>query len=520
MQKELKRVPGSQVTGPVMMAMARRRVAQWDALALSPQNVQLNTLMSHCHTAAQTQFGRDHQLGMVRSYEDFKRQVPIRKYADFEPYIDRMKLGQRDILWPGLITYFGCSSGTSHTAAKNKFLPISYQQIRWQQKAGFDLIARYLTLTDDRTFTSGYSIGLFPPSVLKPEGPGVVVGSNPGIMMRHLPIPARIATLPRPPLRDIENYDEKLSIMARSFLSHDIRSISGTTCWFSIFFDRVLEEANKSGRSFERIEQLWPNLKVLFGGGIYARPYLKLIEERVGRPVALMDNYNASEGGLFAVTDRLNEDGMLMIPDRGVFFEFVPMAEENSSNPTRVPLWQVELGVVYSVVLTTSSGLFAYAIGDYVRFTSVFPHRMEFAGRASGVLSLTQELTTSIEIERAVERAISKQPCKVVDYSAAAEVGVGGAGKGRYVLYAEFTEPPHDSTGFIQEFDRSLREQNRVYNEHRKNDVGILPPRLVALPIGTGQRFMAALGFSSVQTKYPHIIDERKRGVLLSLIGH
>jgi hypothetical protein len=281
----------------------------------------------------------------------------------------------------------------------------------------------------------------------------------------------------------------------------------------------VLEEANKFGRNCDRIEQLWPNLKVLFGGGIYARPYLKLIEERVGRPVALMDNYNASEGGLFAVTDRLNEDGMLMIPDRGVFFEFVPMAEENSSNPTRVPLWEVEPGVVYSVVLTTSSGLFAYAIGDYVRFTSVFPHRMEFAGRASGVLSLTQELTTSIEIERAVESAIAKHSCRVVDYSAAAEVGVGGAGKGRYVLYAEFIEPPRDFAAFIEEFDRSLREQNRVYNEHRKNDVGILSPRLVALPTGTAQRFMAALGFSSVQTKYPHIIDERKRAVLHSLIG-
>jgi hypothetical protein len=519
MQTQLKRLPASSITGPVLMALAKRRIAQWDQVAKSPQAIQLDILLSHCQTAAETEFGREHRLGEVKSYEDFKARVPLRKYADFEPYIDRMKAGERDILWPGLISYFGCSSGTSHTAAKNKFLPISWQQIRYQQKAGIDLISRYLDQTGDREFTTGYTIGLFPPSILKPEGRGTVVSSNPGIMMRHLPMLAKLASLPRPPLRDVENYDEKLTRIASEFQGHDVRSISGTSCWFSIFFDRVLDEARKKGRSAQTVDEIWPNLKVLFGGGIYARPYLKLIEERVGRPIVLMDNYNASEGGLFAVTDRVGQDGMLMIPDRGVFFEFVPMTEENSPNPTRVPLWKVEPGVVYSVALTTSSGLFSYLIGDYIKFTSVFPHRMEFSGRSSGVLSLTQELTTAIEIERAVESAVSKNPCKVVDFSAAAEVGVSGAGKGRYNLFVEFSEPPQKPDAFIEEFDRSLRDQNRVYNEHRKHDVGILPPTLISMPLGTGKKFMSALGFSSVQTKYPHIIDEKKRGVLLSLLG-
>jgi hypothetical protein len=515
--KKLKKVPARALTSPVLRAAAKVRVAQWDRRASDPQEVQVRTLLKHCATAANTEFGREHRLGEVRSYEDFKARVPLRPYAGFEPYLERMRKGARDVLWPGLIPYYGQSSGSSNTQAQHKYLPISMEQIRWQRKAGFDMISRYLMMTGDREFTGGFSLGLFPPSVLKQESPGVHVGSNPGIMLRHVPAPARMLTIPKLPVRDIPDYDQKLAAIASTYLHHDVRSISGTTCWFSIMFDRLLEAARAQGVKADKVGEIWPNLRVLFGGGVHAAPYRKLIDEKVGHPVVLMDNYNATEGGIFSATDRLGKDDMLMLPDRGVFFEFVPREEHGKSDATRFALWQVKTGVDYSVVLTTSSGLFGYYIGDFIRFTSTFPHRMEFAGRASGVLSLTQELTSFIEIEKSFTVATEKHGCTLVDYAASSEVGVDQTGKGRYVFFAEFEKSPRDLDAFVQSVDQELCVQNRVYREHRQGNVAILAPRLVSLPKGTAKKFMEALGYSSVQNKFPRIIDERRRDLLNGL---
>ncbi len=441
--------------------------------------------------------------------------MPLRAYGDFEPYLERMRKGATDVLWPGLIPYYGQSSGSSNTQAMHKFLPISAEQIRWQQRAGFDLVARYLDLTGDRTLTGGFFLGLLPPGKVRQEGP-VGVASNPGIMQLHIPMPARMLQLPKPPLRDIEDYDQKLTAMAEAYLDHDVRAITGTSCWFSIMFDRVLDAAKRRGDKVESVSQIWPNLRVLFGGGVPAGPYRQIINERYGRPLVLMDNYNATEGGLFSATDVLGDPATLMIPDRGVFFEFVPKEEHGKPNPTRLPLWKVEPHVDYSVALTTSSGLFGYYIGDVIRFNSIFPHRMEFSGRTGGVLSVTQELTSYLELERAVAKASKDQPCTLVDFTASSEVGVEGTAKGRYLFFMEFERSPKDMPAFTLALDQELCAQNRVYREHRNKDVAILAPVVVALPKGATRRFMQQLGLNSFQNKFPRIIDDSRREILRS----
>lgn len=501
-----------------MWAAAKLRVRKWNRLAGSPealQRVQEQTLLELCKTAADTEFGKKHQLAGVRNHRDFRDRVPLRTYADFEADLVRMRNGARNVLWPGLIPYYGQSSGTSSTAALNKFLPISLEQIRWQQRAGFDIMARYLDLTNDRSLTGGYILGLLPPGIVKREGQ-VGVASNPGIMQLHMPRIARRLQLPKPDVRDIEDYDRKLSTMAETYLDYDVRGLTGTTCWFSILFDRVIAAARARGRKVDTVSEIWPNLRVLFGGGVHAEPYKKIIQDRVGRPIVLIDNYNATEGGLFAATDRLDDPGMIMIPDRGVFFEFVPRAEHGKPNATRLPLWKVEPGVDYSVVLTTSSGLSGYYLGDVIRFSSIFPHRMEFAGRTAGVLSLTQELTTSLELERAVTQATHSDPCSLVDFAASSETGLNGTAKGRYIFFVEFDRAPSDLQAFTNSVDRELCVQNRVYREHRAKDVAILAPVVVSLAQGSTRRFMNTLGLNSMQSKFPRIVDDNRRELLRS----
>jgi len=508
---------GGGVIGPLAWTAATARVFAWDRFAGNRdrlRKVQLDALKQNCRAAGATEFGKAHRLSEVSSHLGFRERVPLGTYADFEPSLERMRKGARDVLWPGFVQYFGQSSGSSQTAAQHKFLPISSEQIRWQQKAGFDVVARYATQVGHARFLGGYTLGLFPPSTLKPDGEALGT-SNPGLMQRFVPWPARDGVLPTPDLRDIPDYDEKLNRMAAAYLDHDVRAVSGTTCWFSVFFDKLLAAAKAQGREVSTVSELWPNLSVLFGGGINAEPYRAVIEARVGRPVVLMDNYNATEGGIFAVTDRIGEPGMLMVPDRGVFFEFVPAAEQGRPDARRLALWEVEPGEDYSIAVTTSSGLFAYLIGDLVRFSNVFPHRMEFVGRTSGVLSLTQELTSFVEIERAVEAAVRAASCSVVEFSAGAEVGVGGTGKGRYQIFVEFLQAPADPRRFAQAFDESLCAQNRVYREHRAQDVAILPPALFSLAPGGARRFMDELGRRSPQQKFPRVVENSKRDILV-----
>jgi hypothetical protein len=514
--RRLRGVPGSAITGRALSLVAQVRVAAWDRVLRDPKSVQLATLLSHCARGKDTEFGQKHRLGGVRSVLDYRERVPLRTYADFEPMLLRMRHGQRNVLHPDFIKYYGCSSGTSSTAALNKYLPISEEQIRWQQKSGFDLLARYTVLSGDKTLLGGFSLQLMPPAVVRKEGP-VGITSNPGLMLLKMPRVSRRNVLPKPPLRDIEDYNRKLDAIADAYLDYDVRAMSGTTCWFPNLFDRVLLAARRRGMPARVVHDVWPNLRVLFGGGVHAGPYRDVITERVGRAIPLMDNYNATEGGIFAVTDNFDAPGMCMIPDRGVFFEFVPREEHGRPDARRYALWEVEPGGEYSVAVTTCSGLYGYYMGDFVRFTGVFPHRIEFTGRASGMLSVTQELVTYLEIERAVAHALSETNSAVVDFSCGADVGVSRTAKGRYALFVEFTREPKDPAAFAAAFDAELKQQNRVYREHRNNEVAILPPEVVTLPPGALRRFVELIGRNGPQQKFPHIVDDKQRDVLRGL---
>ncbi|MCZ7684383.1 MAG: GH3 auxin-responsive promoter family protein [Sandaracinaceae bacterium] len=290
----------------------------------------------------------------------------------------------------------------------------------------------------ENDFTSGFTLGLFPPTTMKKDGPTWIT-TNPSLQSIRMPAFAKPAQLPDEDIRDIEDYDLKLERIVERYIDYDIRAVAGTTCWFSLLFDKLLEIARAKGRRAESVTDIWPNLRVLVGGGVSADPYLPVLRERMGTSdFALVDTYNATEGGIFAATDHSGERGMLMIPDRGVFFEFVPVEEVDDPWPKRVPLWAVEKDRLYAIHVTTPSGLYSYRLGDLVRFPSIDPLRVEFAGRLSGCLSTTQELTTHVEIQRAVESALAATGTKSVDYGCAADVGVEGSARSRYVLFVEF----------------------------------------------------------------------------------
>ena len=504
------------VVGQALLMTARFRVALWDRALRSLRQTQERELLKIIHPSRDTAFGKVHDFGRIHTYDQYRAQVPLGDYDSFSPLIDRMRVGEKNLLVPERIKFFGNSSGSSNKG-KPKFLPISERQIKQQRGSASDALYRYLAHVGEADFTGGFTLALLPPPTMRREGPSFIT-TNPSLQASRMPTYSKPCHLPEPEIRAIDDYNEKLERVADKYLDHDVRAVAGTTCWFSLLFDKLLDAARRRGRSASTVADIWPNLKVLLGGGVSAEPYLPVIRQRLGRDdFALVDTYNATEGGVYASSDFVSEAGMLMIPDRGVFFEFVPVEDIDAANPRRLPLWAVETGRNYAIHVTTPSGLYAYRLGDIVRFVSVDPHRIEFAGRLSGCLSTTQELTTHVEIQRAVEFALSRFGSTPVDYAAAADVGVDGSSRSRYVLFVEFEgSAPSDLQAFAGAFDEGLQRENRVYREHRDNNVAILPPEVSVLSPGAVGRFMQDIGNTSVQTKFPRIVDDERKAILRS----
>jgi len=527
--RTLQRTLYPRAVGQALHTAARVRVMMWDRALRNVEAAQTRELRRMVDHAKNTTFGRRHGFAGIRTWEQYAARVPVGDYDSFSPAFEAMRTGESGLLVPEKIQYFGNSSGSS-TKGKPKFLPIGDRQIAFQRGSASDSLFRYLVWRGEDDYTSGYTLGLFPPTTMRREGP-VYVTTNPSLQSIKMPAFTRVCQLPEAEIREIADYDKKLERIADRYLDHDVRAVAGTTCWFSILFDKLLAAARRRGRKADHVRDLWPNLRVLLGGGVSADPYMPVIRERMGRDdIVLVDTYNATEGGIYACSDHSGAPGMLMIPDRGVFFEFVPVEDASDlatlasgagSWPRRVPLWGVEKNKLYAIHVTTPSGLYSYRLGDLVRFPSLDPLRIEFAGRISGCLSTTQELTTHVEIQAAMEHALSRFPATTVDYGCGADVGVDGTSRSRYVLFVEFEggRPPVEAEAFARAFDEGLCRENRVYREHRVNEVGIFAPELVVLPPGSVKRFMNDIGNTSVQSKFPRILDADRRDLLRRYVG-
>ena len=511
----LKASPYPAVLGKGLLAVAKMSVARWDRALEDLREVQERALLDITRHARNTEYGRRQDFAGVKSYAQFQTHVPLNDYDTFSPFIERMRKGEKNLLVPEFVRYFGNSSGSSQ-AGRQKFLPITERQVGHQRRAGADTLMRWLAHANDDQFVRGYTLGLFPPTTMREEGP-VLITSNPALMVTKIPAFTRPVYLPEEDIKRISSYEEKLDKIAERYLDWDVRAVAGTTCWFTLLFEKVIEAARKRDPGIRHVRDVWPNLRVLLGGGVSADPYMPIIRSLVGRnDITLVDSYNATEGGIYATSDFSGERGMRMLPHRGTFFEFVALEDRDSPSPKRVPLWEVECDRSYSIVVTTVSGLYAYEIGDIVRFTSKSPLRIEFAGRLSGCLSVTQELTTHVEIERAVAYAIAKCPSHTVDFGASGDVGAGGTAKSRYALWVEFAEgqEPASMEAFAAAFDEGLCQENRVYREHRIGDVAIMAPRVVCLVKGGARRFMDDVTRGNVQGKFPRIIDDARKAKL------
>ncbi|MGQ9863718.1 MAG: GH3 auxin-responsive promoter family protein [Bacteroidia bacterium] len=482
--------------------MALRLIAEiWSKKLTSPYpadpvGAAQKTFFSLIRTAAATTFGKEHDFDSIHSYEDFRRQVPIRTYEEFLPWLEKVFQGEPDTLWPNKPLYLAKTSGTTAGA---KYIPLSKQAIRSQISTARKALEAYIRHYGAK-FLAGKMLFLSGSPALEKNPAGILTGRLSGISHHWVPRYLRKNRLPSFYVNTLENWEEKVEASVREALATDLRFISGIPPWIIDWAEKVLEITHRKPL------QVWKNLHVYFHGGVDFRPYATLIDEALGGKIIHWETYPASEG-FFAFQDTPDpQAGLLLQLTNGIFYEFVPLQQYFEKNPPRLPLWEVKENTPYALILSTNTGLWAYSIGDVVTFTSLQPPRIRVVGRVKHTLNAFGEHVIEEEINAALLCACQKTHAQVAEYTVAPLVRPPHS---RYEWFVEFVHPPQELTTFIQALDLTLQKQNPYYADLRKADM-LKTPALHFLPIGSCYHYMQSQGKLGGQNKFPHLRNDRE----------
>lgn len=489
---------------PALKLFARRRRAHLARLDnVAAQERQLAKLVAK---AKGTKFGRDHGFDRIKTVADFQAAVPLRRYDDFwKAYWKPAFPVIENVTWPGRVPYFAVTSGT--TAGASKYIPVTADMNRSNTLAGLDLLTHHVTARPKSRVFGGKSFMLGGSTDLVREANGVFSGDLSGIAIKRLPWWARQFAFPPIELALITDWEEKVRRLATLSVESDIRVITGTPSWLLILFDR--QQAN-AGRPVSARE-LYPNLEMLVHGGVNFKPYRARFEQFLAGGAELREVYPASEG-FIALQDERPEDGLRLLTDTGLFFEFVPVEELDSPNPTRHWIGNAEASVNYAIVLSTCSGCWGYVIGDTVRFVSLNPPRLLITGRTSYSLSAFGEHLIGEEIEDAVAAAAAAGGLTVTDFSVGALYPKAAGELGGHLYIVEFEALPSSAAGaaFAKAIDETLKARNDDYRAHRSDGFGMHAPDVRAVPPGTFARWMKSRGRMGGQNKVPRIINDQQ----------
>lgn len=492
---------------PILFLWSQYRI--WQLAVERPAEIQQSELLSLLARACETRFGRDHRFASITSIEDFQKRVPLRAYDDFwrDYWKDDFPV-LANCSWPGTIPYFALTSGT--TTGVTKYIPCSREMLAANYRGAQDLLFHHLHSRPTSSILGGKSLVLGGSTDLTELAPGVHCGDMSGIEASEMPWWLEPYTFPPRELALIADWEEKIDILARRALEEDIRAITAMPSWLLLFFDKLAELRPDLER---RICSYFPNLELLIHGGVDFRPYAGRFAELLeGSAAELREVYPASEA-FVALADRGQGEGLRPVLDNGVFFEFVPVEEIGEPDPVRHWIANVETGVDYAVVVSTCAGLWAYMLGDTVRFSDLAPPRLKVTGRSSYILSAFGEHLIDAEIEEAVAAAAAGIGRDIRDFCVAPlfPQKEGQKPAHRYVVEfgGEAPEPPR-LAGFARALDARLCALNADYRTHRAGDFGLAAPVVEAVAPGSFAAWMKSRGQLGGQHKVPRIVADRE----------
>ena len=455
--------------------------------------------------ASGTRFGVDHRFASLRSIADFQKAVPLRRYDDFwKTYWKPAFPVIENVTWPGRVPYFAVTSGT--TSGASKFIPVTPEMNQSNARAGLDLLTHHVTARPHSQVFGGKSFMLGGSTDLVREADKVWSGDLSGIAVKRLPWWAKGFAFPPLDIALLTDWEEKLNRLAELSVKTDIRVLTGTPSWLLILFDKLSANAGRKVTA----QDVYPHLDLLIHGGVNFKPYRARFEEFLAGGAELREVYPASEG-FIAMQDETPADGLRLCLDNGIFFEFVPLEELDSAQPTRHWIGTVEPGVNYAIVLSTCSGVWSYVIGDTVRFVSTKPHRILITGRTSYSMSAFGEHLIGEEVEDAVAAAAQAISAAVTDFSMGAVFPAEQGDLGGHVYVVEFARMPSPEAiaRFAAVIDETLQRRNDDYRAHRAQGFGMKAPAVEAVQPGTFAAWMKARGRLGGQNKVPRIINDQ-----------
>ena len=450
-----------------------------------------------------TEYGRKYLFSTINNYNDFSQNIPLNTYEELKGYIDRMRHGERNILWPGQVKWYAKSSGTTND--KSKFIPITHeglQNVHYQ--GGKDVLAYYLSNNPDSKLFSGKGLILGGSHSPNYNLSNSLVGDLSAILIENINPLANLVRVPSKEVALLSDFEVKRDKIAREVLSQNVTNISGVPSWMLSVLVRVMELSGK-----KHLQEVWPNLEVFFHGGIAFTPYREQYEQLITKQdMHYMETYNASEG-FFGIQDDPNDKSMLLTLDYGVYYEFLPMDEFENEKPNIVPLEGVEVGRSYAMIISTVCGLWRYEIGDTIQFTSVRPYKFVITGRTKYFINAFGEELIMDNAEKGIEAACKATGAQISDYTAA-PIFMDSNAKCRHQWLIEFTKMPDSISDFERILDSKLQEINSDYEAKRFHDVTLQQLEVVVARKNLFNDWLKSKGKLGGQHKIPRLSNSRK----------
>ena len=487
----------------IALIWAKKHVKETENFKQNAVEDQEKLLISLVKTAEKTLFGREHQFETIKNIQDFQNLVKIADYEDLKPYIEKVKKGQRNILWTDTPEYFAKTSGTT---SGSKYIPISKEGMPYQIAAAQSAIFHYISQKNNADFVAGKMIFLQGSPELE-EINGIKTGRLSGIVAHHIPNYLQKNRLPSLKTNLIEDWETKVDEIVKETEKENMTLISGIPPWLIMYFEKLIE------RNGKKITELFPNLQLIITGGVNFEPYREKMNELLGKPVDTIQTFPASEG-FFAFQDDYQNEGLLLLTNHGIFYEFVPLEEYGKPDAKRLTVKDVELHKDYALILTTNSGLWAYSIGDVVRFISKNPYRVVVSGRTKHFTSAFGEHVIAFEVEEAMKATVEKFPAQITEFHLAPQVNPT-EGLPYHEWFIEFEKEPENLEIFSNNLDEEMRNRNTYYDDLISGN--ILKPLIISkLRKNAFQDYAKSEGKLGGQNKIPRLANDRKIGDFLS----
>lgn len=452
--------------------------------------------------AKDTEYGRKHLFSTIHSYDDFVQNIPVNSYEELKNDIDRMRHGEKNVLWPGQIRWYAKSSGTTND--KSKFIPISREGLHnIHYQGGKDVIAYYLSNNHKSRLFNGKSLILGGSHSPNYNRSNTLVGDLSAILIENINPLVNFCRVPKKQTALLSDFEIKRDRIAQETLNQNITNISGVPSWMLSVLVRVMELSGK-----EHLEEVWPNIEVFFHGGIAFTPYRQQYEQLITKTdMHYMETYNASEG-FFGVQDDPTDKSMSLMLDYGVFYEFLPMDEYGKPNPNIVPLEAVEVGRNYAMIISTSCGLWRYEIGDTIQFTSTNPYKFVITGRTKYFINAFGEELIMDNAEKGLEAACKATGAQIAEYTAA-PIYMDAKAKCRHQWLIEFAKEPNSLSQFAAILDNTLQTLNSDYEAKRYHDITLQPLEIIVARKELFNDWLKTKGKLGGQHKIPRLSNSR-----------